>query len=209
MRIGHVKVEELFATTDWCIKNTFPADYDARCLYSACAIHSILKNEGIKAIIVGGNVGAFTMSSDGRQALVEGFGGGDVNQPSHYWVEVDGFILDPNVSYLPKSSRIQAVPMPMIAWDKNTPMPQYLQYKYTIRYSEEVEYVFPNEILVRISDFIESCKKRYSSKAAKKKLSTWLLASPKDLNNAAKAGDKWASGAIRFQSMRSAPRVPA
>ncbi len=112
MKIGEVKIEELFAATDWCLRNSFPDDYDARCLYSACAIHTILKSKGVKAIIVGGNVGAFTLSADGREALLEGFGGGDVSQPSHYWVEANGVILDPGVSYLPKKSQMSAVSMP-------------------------------------------------------------------------------------------------
>lgn len=209
MRIGHIKIEELFATTDWCIKNSFPDDYDARCLYSACAIYTILIREGIKAIIVGGNVRVFTLSVDGRKALLEGFGGGDITQPSHYWVEVNGIILDTGASYLPKRSRMRAVPMPMVAWQKNSALPNYLQYKEKIRYAEEVEYIFPDDIANRISTFIERCQKRYDSKVAKKKLSTWILDSPKGLNNAAKSGDKWAKGALRFQSMASVPTIPA
>lgn len=208
MRIGHVKIEELFAVTDWCIKNSFPDDYDARCLYNACAIHSILMSEGVKAIIVGGNVGVFTLSTDGREALLDGFGGGDITQPSHYWVEADGIILDPGTSYLPKRSRMHAVPMPMVAWSRNNALPNYLQYKETIRYAEEVEYIFPDDIANRVSDFIERCQKRYASKAAKKKLSNWILSSPNGLNNTAKSGDRWAKGALRFLSMASAPTIP-
>ena len=90
-----MRIEELFAVTDWCIKNRFPDDYDARCLYNACAIHAILMDWGVNASIVGGNVGVFTLSADGREASLEGFGGGDITQPSHYWVEADGVILDP------------------------------------------------------------------------------------------------------------------
>jgi len=204
-----VKVKELLACTDWCIKNTFPEDYDARCLYSACAIHTILTNADIEAIIVGGNVGAFTLSTDGKEALLEGFGGGDTTKPSHYWVEVNGIILDPGISYLPKRSRMRAIQMPMIAWKKSNPLPNYIQYREVIRYAPEAEYIFPEDIANRISDFIELCKKRYASKAAKKKLSTWLLSSPTELDNAAKAGDKWAKEALRFQSTDSTPTIPA
>lgn len=208
LRIGHVKVQELFAVTDWCIKNRFPDDYDSRCLYNACAIHTILTDKGINAIIVGGNVGAFTLSTDNQEALLEGFGGGDINQPSHYWVEAEGIILDPGVSYLPKKSRIHAVPMPMVAWPKNTAFPHYLQYKETIRYAEDADYIFPDDIANRVSDFIEKCQKRYASKAAKKKLSTWILSSTDGVKTAAKSGDKWAKGALRFMSMDSTPTMP-
>ena len=204
-----MKVKELLACTDWCIKNTFPEDYDSRCLYSACAIHTILTNAGFEAIIVGGNVGALTLSADGGEALLEGFGGGDTTQPSHYWVEVNGIILDPGISYLPRRSRMSAVQMPMIAWKKSKPLPSYIQYQEVIRYAPEAEYVFPEDIANRITDFIELCKKRYASKAAKKKLSTWLLSSSAELDKAAKTGDKWAKGAFRFQSMDSTPTIPA
>lgn len=208
MRIGDVKIEELFSVTDWCLKNSFPEDYDARCLYSACAIHTILASKRVAAVIVGGNVGAFTLSTDGREALLEGFGGNDMTQPSHYWIEANGIILDPNVSYLPRRSRIQAVSMPMIAWSKNAKLPNYLQYIEKIRYAEEVEFVLPDDIANRVQKFIECCQKRYSSKVAKKKLTTWLLSSSNDLNDAARSGDRWARGAIRFQSMNSAPTIP-
>lgn len=208
MKIGEVKIEELFAATDWCLRNSFPDDYDARCLYSACAIHTILKSKSVKAIIVGGNVGAFTLSADGREALLEGFGGGDIAQPSHYWVEANGVILDPGVSYLPKRSRMSAVSMPMIAWIKNNALPNYLQYIEKIRYAEEAEYIFPDDIANRVAEFIRRCEKRYTSRTAKKKLPTWLLSNQKDLDKAARSGDRWARGAVRFQSMDSAPTIP-
>lgn len=208
MQIGVVKIENLFSVTDWCIKNTFPQDYDVRCLYSACAIHSILVSKGIKAVIVGGNVGVFTLSADGRQALLEGFGGGDMTQPSHYWIEANGVILDPCVSYLPRRSQMRAVPMPMVAWSKNIALPNCIQYVEKIRYAEEVEFAFPDEIANRVQQFIECCLKRYASTVAKKKLVTWLLTNPSELNNAARSGDLWAKGAIRFQSMNSVPTIP-
>lgn len=187
MKIGEVKIEELFAATDWCLRNSFPDDYDARCLYSACAIHTILKRKSVKTIIVGGNVGVFTLSADGREVLLEGFGGGDIAQPSHYWIEANGLILDLGVSYLPKRSHMSAVSMPMIAWMKNNPLPNYLQYIDKIRYAEEVEYIFPDDITNRVPEFIRRCEKRYASRTAKKKLPTWLLTNQKDLDKAARA----------------------
>ncbi|AWH87997.1 hypothetical protein [Limnobaculum parvum] len=209
MQISDVKIENLFAVIDWCIKNSFPEDYDARCLYSACAIHAILISKGVKAVIVGGNMGAFTLSADGRKALLEGFSGGDMVQPSHYWVEANGVILDPCVSYLPRRSRICAVSMPMVAWSKNVALPNYLQYVEKIRYAEEVGFIFPDDIGIRVQEFIEYCQKQYSSKTVKKKFATWLLSNPNELNNAARLGDRWAKGAIRFQSMNSVPTIPS
>lgn len=208
MRIGDVKVEDLFAAADWCIKSSFPEDYDARCIYSACAIHTILVSRGIEAVIVGGNIGVFTLSTDGRKALLEGFGGGDSAQPSHYWVEANEIILDPGVSYLPKRSKIKAVSMPMVAWSKSSELPKFLQYVEKVRYTKDAQYVFPEVIANRVSEFIDRCSKRYSSKVARKKLSTWLLSDPTELIAAAKSGDIWARGAIRFQSMDSVPTIP-
>ncbi|WP_373226265.1 hypothetical protein [Enterobacter cloacae complex sp. ESBL7] len=204
MRIGSLKIEEVFAIIDWCMKKSFPDDYDARCLYSACAIHSIFVNQGIKSSIIGGNLGALTLSIDGNKALIEGFGGGDETHPSHYWVEANGIIFDINVSYLPKRSRLQAVAMPMVAWSKNIPLPNCLHYVEKIRYSEDVKIRFPDEIAIRMQDFIDLCKKRYYSNVANKRLGTWLLSNPTGLNNAARTGDKWARGAIRFQEINSA-----
>lgn len=50
-------------------------------LYSACTIHCILESKGVKEIIVGGDAGALTFSSDGRVALLEGFSGGYTTKP--------------------------------------------------------------------------------------------------------------------------------
>lgn len=208
MKIGHVKVEDIFAAIDWCLKNTFPENYDARCLYNACAIHTLLKREGIKSVIVGGSAGAFTLSVDGREALLEGFGGGDATRPSHYWVEANGIILDPGTSYLPRRSRMHALQMPMVAWKKRGALPKYIQYVEKIRYAEGAEYIFPDEIAERVAVFIDCCEKRYASKVVNKKLSTWILSSSEKLNNAAKSGDRWAIGALRFQAMESAPKIP-
>ncbi|MEL0609063.1 MULTISPECIES: hypothetical protein [Vibrio] len=207
MMLGRVKVNNLFATIDWCLKKTFPTDYDSRCLYTACAIYSILQKEGVSSIIVGGNVGAFTMSIDGRQASLEGFAGSNRDQPSHYWVEVNDVLLDPNVSYLPKSSKIPRVPMPMIAWKRKGTLPKSLQYRAQIRYDENVEFRFPDDIAERISGFVDMCQKRYSSKAAKKKLSGFILSSPENLHQYAISGNKWAVGAMRFESLPSVPTI--
>jgi len=207
LRLGRVKIDDLFATIDWCLRKTFPTDYDSRCLYTACAIYSILKKEGVSSIIVGGNVAAFTMSIDGLQASIEGFAGSNSDQPSHYWVEANGLLLDPSVSYLPKSSKVQRVPMPMIAWERENVLPKSLQYRDQIRYDENVEFSFPDDIAARISSFVDLCQKRYSSKAAKKKLSGFILSSPENLHHYAISGNKWAMGAMRFQSMSSVPTI--
>ncbi|MEZ8238596.1 MULTISPECIES: hypothetical protein [Vibrio] len=208
MRVGSVNIVDLFASTDWCLRKSFPNDYDIRCLYSACAIHTILLNAGVKSSIVGGNVGVFTMSIDGRDARLEGFRGFTSEQPSHFWVETQGYILDPNTTYLPKGSRMDAVEMPMIVWDKSEVLPKYLQYEETIRYMEDAQYCLPDDIANRIKTFIEDCSKRYFSRAAKKKLPTWILTSKHGLNDAARSGDRWAKGALRFESLSSVPSIP-
>lgn len=207
MRIGIIKIEDLFHTIDWCLKKNFPTDYDARCLYTACAIYTILKEAGVKSVIVGGDVGAFTLSNDGQEASLEGFGGSNQDQPSHFWVEANGILLDPNVSYLPKRSRIQRAPMPMIAWQYAYALPKGLQYKDVIRYDENAEFLFPDEFSTRITTFIEQCRNRYKSTAAKKKLSTWILSSPESLINKSRSGDKWSIGISRFQLMSSTPTI--
>lgn len=207
MRFGRVKIEELYSTIDWCLRKKFPTDYDSRCLYTACAIYSILKSEGIRAVIVGGDVGALAISIDGSHASLEGFAGSLKGQPSHYWVEANGVLLDPNVSYLPKNSKIQRIPMPMVAWNQRKAMPKSLQYVDQIRYDEDVEFRFPDDIAERITTFINMCKKRYASKATKKKLSGFVISSPESIQQHAASGNKWALGSIRFQSMSNTPTI--
>jgi hypothetical protein len=150
LRIGRVKVEDLYATIDKCLRQNFPTDYDSRCLYTACAIHSVLKSEGMSSVTVGGDAVVFTVSIDGSQASVEGFTGSKQGQPSHYWVETNDVLLDPNVSYLQKNSRIKRVPMPMIAWERKNVLPKSLQYKDRVRYHENAEFRFPEDIAERM-----------------------------------------------------------
>ncbi|MDN3683219.1 hypothetical protein QWZ04_23205 [Vibrio tapetis subsp. quintayensis] len=147
------------------------------------------------------------MSTDGRQASVAGFAGSNNGQPSHYWVEVNSVLLDPNVSYLPKSLKPPKVPMPMIAWENKSILPIGLQYRAKIRYDEEAVFVFPDEISSRIDNFVTLCHKRYLSKATKKKIPSVILSSQCELEALARAGNKWALGALHFQSMSPQPIV--
>ncbi|WP_338456655.1 hypothetical protein [uncultured Alteromonas sp.] len=207
MRIGRVKVEDLYATIDWCLRKDFPLDFDSRCLYTACAIHSVLKNEGIPSIIVGGDAVAFTVSVDGSQASVEGFASAKQGEPSHYWVETSDLLLDPNVSYLPERSRIKRVPMPMVAWERKQPLPQSLQYREQIRHDENVEFRFTEDIAARMDSFVNICIKRFKSKVGKKRLSGFIISSPESIKQHASNGNKWALSALRFQKMQSVPTI--
>jgi hypothetical protein len=54
--------------------------------------------------------------------------GSESGEHSHYWVELDGLILDLGTHYLPVGSRFSASEMPAMVWDKGYRMPKGLRY---------------------------------------------------------------------------------
>lgn len=195
-----VVVERILCVVDRCLKSQFPDEYYKRCLYASFGIHSLLKAMGYSPAVVGGDFLAFVVSRDERQASMQGYGS-DSAEHSHYWVELNGSIIDLGTYYLPVGSSFVASDMPALFWDTANPLPKGLRYASEARYASTETSHFESQIEERMIVFIAACHARMKQPLVKPKLGRWLATTPSSFQKAASKGDVWAKSVIRYQSM--------
>lgn len=199
-----VVVERIFCVVDRCLKSQFPDDYYKRCLYASFGIHSLLQAMGYSPAVVGGNFLAFVVSRDQRQASMQGYGS-ESGEHSHYWVELDGSIIDLGTHYLPVESSFLASEMPALFWDSAYRMPKGLRYAPEARYAAPgIAHLEPH-IIEKMEPFLIACHARIRQPLVKPKLGKWLVRSPSSIKNAAIKGDPWARAVMRYESMSAEP----
>ncbi len=199
-------VERVLCVADRCLKAQFPDDYHKRCLYAAFGVHSLLQSLGHKPVIVGGNFLAFVVSRDQAQASMQGYGMSPTEH-SHYWVELDGALIDLGTHYLPVGASFSASPMPALCWDERYPMPKGLRYVPEARYvTGEMTGLEPH-IVEKMVPFLAACNARMTRPLVKARIGKWLATSPSSIKQAAIAGDPWARAVIRYETM-PAERLP-
>jgi len=202
--VDAVLVERVLCVVDRCLKGRFPDDYYKRCLYASFGVHSLLQAMGHKPTIVGGNFLAFVVSRDQRQATMQGYGS-DSGEHSHYWIELDGAVIDPGTYYLPMGSSFQACEMPALCWDVGYRMPKGLRYAPEARYaSSEVANLQPH-IIEKMVPFLAACKARMAQPLVKPRIGKWMATSPSSIKQAAIKGDSWARALMRYELMPAEP----
>lgn len=137
--MDHSAYERILAVVDAALRATFPDDFDARCMYAAFGVRDMLREAGQPAEILAGDFLCFSVSKDGQEALMEGFGAHATTPPSHFWVEAAGRRLDLGPSYLPRRSRLDAAAIPPLNWGLSEPLPVYLRYRERQRWHPDVE----------------------------------------------------------------------
>lgn len=193
-------IERVLYVVDKCLRSQFPDDYHKRCMYASFGIHRLLEGMGHKPEIVGGDFLAFVISKDGRDATLQGYGS-PTEPVSHFWVELDGTIIDLGTYYLPTESRYPASEMPGVCWERQHPLPKGLRYHESTRcVSSETSYLEPH-IKAKMTPFLEACVARIAKPLVKPKLGKWLATSPSSIHKAAGKGDLWAKSLIHYQTM--------
>jgi len=197
-------VERVLCVVDRCLKGQFPDDYYKRCLYASFGVHRLLQAMGHRPVVVGGNFLAFVVSRDQRQATMQGYAS-DSGEHSHYWIELDGAIIDLGTYYLPIGSSFPASEMPALFWHTGYRMPKGLKYAPEARYaSPEVAHLEPH-IIEKMVPFLAACHARMAQPLVKPKIGKWLVTSPSSIKKAAIKGDLWARAVMRYESMPAEP----
>lgn len=200
--ISRLMLERVLCVVDRSLRKEFPDDFHKRCLYAAFGVHALLRDRGYSPNIVGGDFSAFVVSRDGMQASMQGYSSrGASSEPSHYWTELDGSIIDLGPSYLPYESRYPALSMPVACWEMSHRLPKALQYHPEVWHGVEAELDPASPAAIRKEKFVEQCRQRDKSPMVNPKLNSWLLRSMVSIEDSAKRGDRWAAGAIRFEQM--------
>lgn len=166
----------------------------------------LLKEVGVSAKIVFGDMLCFTLSSDAKRPSMEGYGNNESAEPAHFWVEADGHLLDLGPHYLPREARRHIAPMPLVRWSLDKPLPHYLRYRERGR--ELVDIRPEPSIVDRVADFLERCHTYRRSHPNPVTLPRWELIDSSSLQAAARSGDVWARGAWLFASRPEFAKLP-
>lgn len=177
-----------------------PEDYHKRCMYASFGVHRLLKARGYSPVIVGGNFGAFFVSRDQSIASIQGYAS-DSGEHSHYWIVLDGSIIDLGTYYLPVESGFQACEMPAVFWSTSYPLPKGLIYSPDARCpSSDVSHQSPH-IIEKMEPFLAACHASMAKPLTKPKIGKWLVTTTSSIQKAAQEGDLWARAVIRYESM--------
>lgn len=198
--------ERSLAIVDEALRIAFPSDFDTRCMYAAFGLRDLLRSAGLPAQIVAGDFLCFSMSTDGRQAIMDGFGSPSANPPSHFWVETDRLRLDLGPFYLPRRARFDAVSVPPLCWTLPVRLPHYLRYRPRLRHHPDAELPPDSPLSSNLARFRQVCAD--VALRAPSPPWRWLLSSPGSVTAAARNGDTWARGARRFLSVSTASALP-
>lgn len=198
--------DRALATVDAALRQFFPEDFDARCMYAAFGVRDLLRAAGQPAEIVYGDFLCFMTSQDGRDALFTGFGTADGDRPSHFWVEAAGYRLDLGPYYLVRQARFRAAPIPPLCWKLAAPLPIYLRYRVLQRCDPDVELPPGDPLVERVAGFRAKCLEVSADAPAAPW--PWALTNPGAVTQAARAGDVWASGALHVLKQAHLQRLP-
>jgi len=201
------QLERILAIVERTLRKTFPDDCQKRCAYSAFGIHTLLKDAGVEATLIGGDFAAFVMSLNGGQAGVQGFGFGE-DQCSHFWVEADGRLIDIAPHFLPRESSYPVVPMPAIAWDLNEPLPAYLRYRAIERFPESAMMSSDATVNARCEGFVTACQQRLQAQVGPLDFPTWVVTGSASVAKMINRKDRWALGARRFEGLADLQDLP-
>lgn len=183
---------------DRSLRQCFPDDFDARCMYAAFGIWRLTKRMGHEAKITAGDFAALSIAVDNSQAAFQGYEKSE-DAYGHYWCEVDGHLVDLGPFYLWKKSGFPAVRAPVVMWPISKDLPPSLQYTPQIRYHPDVIPMLSPEVMIRLEKFFTTCDRKFSSLRGQPKLKGWILTGPESIEVAAANGNLWALGTKRLR----------
>ena len=198
-------VERVLCVVDRCLRSQFPDDHYKRCMYASFGVHSLLEALGHSSEIVGGSFLAFVVSRDQSRGTMQGYAN-QSSEHAHYWVELDGAIIDLGTYYLPVGSSFPASEMPAVFWGRSYPLPKGLRYVPEARYPSTDAYLTP-DIIEKMVPFLAACHARMGQPLVRPRVGKWLVTTPSSIHKAATKGDMWARAVLRYQSM-PAERLP-
>lgn len=194
---GEDPITRALAIADASLRTFFPNDFHQRCMYAAFGLSSLLRDTGISAQVVGGDFLCALVSKDGTQMSLQGFGTSGRGEPSHFWVETQGFMLDLGPTYLPYGSSFPAPSPPILRWPVTSPLPAFLAYRERARFAEDVV-ISTTEFQKRNTEFVAHCRETNRSKAGRTLPNAWQLKDYQSLRYAASKKDPWAIAANEF-----------
>jgi hypothetical protein len=201
-------ITRAFAITDLSLREFFPGDFYKRCMYASFGMAALLNDDGMRAQAVGGDFLCAVVSDDGQQMSLQGFGTNDGGEPSHFWLQAGGNLLDLGPMYLPYESSFSAPSPPLLRWSLSSRLPGFLAYRERVKYAEGVDIATP-EIRQRNADFISACRANRELHGEDIRPPQWQLKDMQSLRYAAQRQDPWALAACKFVRRSIKAEFPA
>lgn len=201
-------VSRSLAIVDLTLRDVFTDNYWKRCMYAAFGLQQSLKEEGIASDIVAGDVACFVLYTQDNQPGIDGFMNETPHVPAHFWVETGDSLIDLGPHYLPRDTKRPIANMPFIRWPLNQALPHYLRYRESARYGPGVKLQVEDAIMERMGHFLEQCESRRPSNVSPTNVTDWELRGTDSLRIAARQGDQWARGALKFQEWVDPRKLP-
>lgn len=199
-------ISRVMAVVDTSLREFFPSDYHSRCMYAAIGLAALLEEEGVSSQVVGGDFLCAVISKDGKRRNLQGYGPSPTGAPTHFWVRTHGLLLDLGPTYLPARSSFPLAKLPVLRWDLENPLPDYVDYSETQRYAG---IRFDDLQLQKRADaFRACCKAKMQSCGESIALQAWELRNRQSLVAAAKNSDFWAKAMLRFLRAGARAEIP-
>lgn len=201
------QVERLLAVVESCLCEMFPADFYRRCAFAAFGMRALLVEQGVDAVMVGGQFAALVMAPDGSHMAIQGFDRGPEPFP-HFWIEAGSRLIDLGPYLLPFGSEYPVAPMPALAWDMSAPLPAALRYKthQTLRANSRIS--ANPAVRLQCDAFLARCHALAADPERTPTLPNWIATGPVSLAAAAHRKDPWASGVQRFERIAHSYPLP-
>ena len=196
-------VERSLAIVDRALRQSFPDDYHKRCMYAAFGLQAMLKDLGFEPDILGGDMLAFMVSRSERQGGMQGFAG-SVDGHAHYWLEVEGRLVDVGPHYLPRDADYPAATVPFVSWSIQEPLPPFLRYRIGGNFGSKTVLLSDEIINERMDKFVAICRRKLKGQVGQPKPPYWVLSGTASLLHHGAEGDPWVRNAMRFATMREA-----
>jgi len=199
-------ISRAMAVVDASLREFFPDDYHCRCFYAAVGLASLLEADGFPSQVAGGDFLCAVISKDGKRKNLQGYGLSPTGAPTHFWVRTRDLLLDLGPTYLPARSSFPLAKLPVLRWELENPLPDYVDY------SEAQRHVGIRlddlELRKRVDAFRAHCQAKMQSCGESITLQAWELSNHQSLVNAAKKGDPWTEAMLSFLRAGAKANVP-
>lgn len=200
-------IARAFAAVDASLREVFPLDFHSRCMYASLGMVALLEDAGIAAQMIGGDIACAVIEKGGNRKGFQGFGLSSSGAPTHFWVETQDLLLDLGLMYLPHRSTYPLSKLPVVRWNLENHLPDYLDYREILRYAPGVQ--LSDATFQRCSvGFRAHCRTKAQSLSTSASLKTWELKSHMSLLNASQRGDRWAKEMLLFIKAGGKAMVP-
>ena len=180
---------KILPALDRSLRHIYPNDYMFRCFQASVCLNRLLLSLGYESRIVSGD---FQMAARNIQNGLPEFHGfySKEEDNSHYWLNVEGHLIDAMPRYLVKSSPNITMAPPMMAWKMSHPLPHCIYY--LVRNpAPNIQAIMSSGDRESIAELLTDLKERLSRRGSVQTARPVLMG-PNCIKTLARKKDPWA-----------------